>query len=37
MCVVTAYGVQCCEGEKILLVLSGVMYVRSFVGVVVCV
>ena len=32
MCVITAYGVQCCKGEKIQLVLSSVMYARSFVG-----
>jgi hypothetical protein len=37
MCVVTAYGLQCCMGEKIRLVLSSFMYVRSFVGVMVCV
>jgi hypothetical protein len=37
MCVVTAYGMQCCKGEKIRLVLSSVMYVGSSVGVMVCV
>jgi len=37
MCVITAYGVLYCKGEKIWLVLSSVMYVQSFVGVMVCV
>ena len=36
MCVVTTYGVQCCKGEKICLFLNSVLYVRTSVGVMVC-
>jgi hypothetical protein len=37
MYAIAAYGVQCCKGEKIQIVLSSVMYVQSFVVTMLCV